>query len=186
MDVANQAGSNPRQMFAGRRRLRPDRLNQPARRPRADQRATPLCLRRGVRRRGRCFLGSDGLQVEHIITLGWRGASDTRVRKRLSSPGVLLLTQDEDVLFGGSVASIVVVSRARQARRLTDRIEVWSRAVGELLRIPQAQRLFELRTKASACRGETHPQKRDDDRRRVAPASRRTLTTPQRPTADCK
>ncbi len=36
----------------------------------------------------------DGVQVEHIITLGWRGASDTRIRTRLSSSEVLFLTQD--------------------------------------------------------------------------------------------
>lgn len=86
----------------------------------------------------------DGVQVEHIITLGWRGASDTRIRTRLSSPEVLFLTQDEDFLFGESVASIVVVSRVRQARRLTERIEVWRRAVGTLLSTPQSLRLFEL------------------------------------------
>lgn len=89
-------------------------------------------------------LEAHGLHVEHIITLGWRGASDTRIRTRLSSPEVLFLTQDEDFLFGESVASIVVVSRVRQARRLTERVEVWRRAVAELLRTPQAQRLFEL------------------------------------------
>ena len=86
----------------------------------------------------------DGVEVEHIITLGWRGASDTRIRTRLSSPDVLFLTQDEDFLFGESVASIVVVSRVRQARQLTERIEVWRRAVGELVRTPQSVRLFEL------------------------------------------
>lgn len=89
-------------------------------------------------------LEADGVHVEHIITLGWRGASDTRIRTRLSSSEVLFLTQDEDFLFGESVASIVVVSRVRQARRLTERIEVWRRAVGELVGTPQALRLFEL------------------------------------------
>ena len=92
-------------------------------------------------------LAADGLHVEHIITLGWRGASDTRIRTRLSSSDVLFLTQDEDFLFGESVASIVVVSRVRQARRLTERIEVWRRAVGELLSTPQSLRLFELTDK---------------------------------------
>jgi predicted nuclease of predicted toxin-antitoxin system len=57
----------------------------------------------------------DGVQVEHIITLGWRGASDARIRTRLSSSDVLFLTQDEDFPFGESVESIVVVSRVRQA-----------------------------------------------------------------------
>ena len=81
--------------------------------------------------------------VDHIITLGWRGAPDARIRARLSSE-VIFLTQDEDFLFGESVAASVVVSRVRQSRRLADRVEVWRKAVGELLRIPRAQRLFEL------------------------------------------
>ena len=89
-------------------------------------------------------LETGGLHVEHIITLGWRGASDTRIRTRLSSPQVLFLTQDEDFLFGEPVPSIVVVPRVRQARRLAERIEVWRRAVEELLRSPQTDRLFEL------------------------------------------
>lgn len=59
-------------------------------------------------------------------------------------PRCTLPTQDEDFLFGEPVESIVVISRVRQARRLTDRIELWRKAVGELLRTPPAQRLFEL------------------------------------------
>ena len=89
------------------------------------------------------ILELDGLRVEHIITLGWRGASNTRIRTRLG-PEVLSLTQDEDFLLGEAVASIVVVSRVRQARRLAERIELWRRAIGELLRTPHFQRLFEL------------------------------------------
>ena len=89
-------------------------------------------------------LEADGLDVEHIITLGWRGASDTRIRTRLSSPEVLFLTQDEGFLFGEAVSSIVVVSRVRQARRLAERTGLWRRAVGELLRRPHTERLFEL------------------------------------------
>jgi hypothetical protein len=89
-------------------------------------------------------LEADGLHVEHIITLGWRGASDSRIRTRLSSPEVAFLTQDEDFLFGEAVSSIVVVSRVRQARPLAERIDLWHRAVEELLRIPHTQRLFEL------------------------------------------
>jgi predicted nuclease of predicted toxin-antitoxin system len=89
-------------------------------------------------------LEADGLNVEHIITLGWRGASDTRIRTRLADADVLFLTQDEDFLFGESVASIVVVSRVRQARRLSERIEVWRLAIRQLVSMIQTHRLFEL------------------------------------------
>ena len=89
-------------------------------------------------------LQADGLQVEHVITLGWRGASDTQIRTRLSEADLIFLTQDDDFLLGGAVASIVVVSRVRQARRLADRIQVWCAAVRQLLDGPPPQRRFEL------------------------------------------
>ena len=89
-------------------------------------------------------LEADGLQVDHIITLGWRGASDNRIRTRLAESDVVFLTQDDDFLFGEPVSSVVVVSRVRQARRLKDRIDAWRTAVVELVRTPPAGRLFEL------------------------------------------
>lgn len=48
-------------------------------------------------------LHADGLAGEHIITLGWRGASDARIRERLHDAETLFLTQDDDFLFGASV-----------------------------------------------------------------------------------
>lgn len=68
------------------------------------------------------------------------------------------------------VASIVVVSRVRQARRLTERIEVWRKAVAELLRTPQAQPLFELTDEGvlmpwrDAGLGEAEPERRSGGR----------------------
>ena len=38
-------------------------------------------------------LTADGEHVEHIITLGWRGASDRRIRDRLVEKHLLFLTQ---------------------------------------------------------------------------------------------
>jgi len=54
------------------------------------------------------------------------------------------LTQDEDFLFGESVAAIVVVSRVRQSRLLNERIEVWRQAIKELTETSRDERLFEL------------------------------------------
>jgi hypothetical protein len=65
-------------------------------------------------------LTADGEDVEHIITLGWRGASDRRIRDRLVEKYLLFLTQDEDFLFDEPTEALVVVSRVRQARRLVD------------------------------------------------------------------
>lgn len=87
---------------------------------------------------------NDGFICEHIITLGWRGASDSKIRERLQDDQLLFLTQDADFLFGSSVPAIVVVSRVRQARPLAERIEVWRTAVQELLSTARTERLFEL------------------------------------------
>lgn len=87
------------------------------------------------------MLRDDGFEADHIITLDWRGASDTRIRERLQDAEVLFLTQDEDFLFGKAVAATIVVSRVRQSRRLQERIDVWRTAVRELvLTLPRAHR----------------------------------------------
>ena len=44
-------------------------------------------------------LTADGEDVEHIITLGWRGAPHRRIRERLVEKQLLFLTQDDDFLF---------------------------------------------------------------------------------------
>jgi Domain of unknown function (DUF5615) len=89
-------------------------------------------------------LQNDGFAVEHIITLGWRGASDARIRERLQDDQLLFLTQDEDFLLGETVRAMVVVSRVKQSRPLKDRIEVWRSCVHQLLQATTNQRLFEL------------------------------------------
>lgn len=89
-------------------------------------------------------LQADGLVADHIITLGWRGASDRQIREHLQDSALLFLTQDEDFLFGESVPAIVVISRVRQARPLKERIDVWREAVRDLLQASRAERLFEL------------------------------------------
>lgn len=96
----------------------------------------PLGLLRG--------LHADGFEADHIITLGWRGASDTRIRERLQDADVIFLTQDEDFLFGKPVAAVIVISRVRQSRPLKERIDVWRSAVREFARTPRVERLVEL------------------------------------------
>ena len=65
----------------------------------------------------------DGQQAEHIITMGWRGAPDQRIRELLLDRSVLFLTHDEDFLFDKKAVSIVVLSRVRQSRRLGERVQ---------------------------------------------------------------
>jgi hypothetical protein len=89
-------------------------------------------------------LQSDGLSTEHIITLGWRGATDARIRERLQDDQLLFLTQDEDFLSGETVRAIVVVSRVKQSRPLKDRVEVWRNGVQELIGATRTERIFQL------------------------------------------
>ena len=70
-------------------------------------------------------LKTEGEDVEHIITLGLRGASDQHIRERLFDKDVLFLTHDEDFLFDRPTEATVVLSRVRQSRRLVERVEVW-------------------------------------------------------------
>lgn len=88
-------------------------------------------------------LKTDGYDAEHIITIGWRGASDARIRERLVDADVFL-THDEDFLFSKGPAAIIVVSRVRQTRPLRERIEIWRSAVEDLIADPPAERRFEL------------------------------------------
>ena len=74
-------------------------------------------------------LTADGEDVDHIITLGWRGASDRRIRDRFVEKHLLFLTQNEDFLFDEPTEALVVASRVRQARRLTERVEIWRAAI---------------------------------------------------------
>lgn len=89
-------------------------------------------------------LQTERVSADHIITLGWRGATDRRIRERLQDSQTLFLTQDEDFLFGESVAATVVISRVRQSRLLKERIEVWRQAIKELTETSRDERLFEL------------------------------------------
>jgi len=89
-------------------------------------------------------LTADGEDVEHIITLGWRGASDQRIRHRLFERNLLFLSQDEDFLLDEPTEALVVVSRVRQARRLAERVKIWRRAILDLTRTPRPERRFEL------------------------------------------
>ena len=89
-------------------------------------------------------LKTDREDVEHIITLGLRGTSDQHIRERLFDRDVLFLTHDEDFLFDMPTEAIVVLSRVRQSRRLVERVEVWRRAILDLIRNPRPERRFEL------------------------------------------
>lgn len=87
---------------------------------------------------------ADGERAEHIITLGWRGASDKRIGERLLDSDLLFLTQDEDFLLSKPVAAVIVLSRVRQARPLRERVAIWRQAIRQLIQNRPPERRFEL------------------------------------------
>jgi len=89
-------------------------------------------------------LRDDGHEADHVITVGWRGASDARIGERLLDTNLLFLTQDEDFLFTQGLGALIVLSRIRQARPLRERIGIWRSAVRELIENPRSERRFEL------------------------------------------
>lgn len=103
-------------------------------------------------------LSADCESVEHIITLGLRGTSDQEIRQSLLDESVLFLTNDEDFLFARSTDATIVVSRVRQSRRLVERVEVWRRAVLDLLAHPRHERRFELLDDGSLLAWEEGPE----------------------------
>ena len=89
-------------------------------------------------------LKNAGLQAEHVITIGWRGAPDARIRGRLVEADLLFLTQDDDFFFSKGPLAIIVVSRVKQSRPLHERIDLWQSAVEYLVANPPTDRRFDL------------------------------------------
>jgi hypothetical protein len=89
-------------------------------------------------------LQAEAQQIEHIITLGRRGATDQQIRELLDDRDLLFLTHDEDFLFGEPTGAVVVLSRVRQSRPLTERVGIWRRGILDLERYPSSERRFEL------------------------------------------
>lgn len=89
-------------------------------------------------------LRTAGIEAEHIITLGWRGAPDTRIHAKVEQERLLFVTQDDEFLGLPFQAGCVVVSRVRQSRPVSQRIELWLASIRDLLAAPRKERLFEL------------------------------------------
>ena len=89
-------------------------------------------------------LRADGLTADHVIALGWRGASDTRIREHLRHAEIIFFTQDDDFLFGEPVGAVIVRSRVRQSRPLKERIGIWLKAGRDIAQGSAVGRLFEL------------------------------------------
>ena len=90
-------------------------------------------------------LTREGIDGEHIITLGLRGTPDQTIRARLDAEPLLFLTQDTEFLMAPiPEAAWVIVSRVRQSRRIDDRVEVWIGAIRACLSGTPKSRILEL------------------------------------------
>lgn len=89
-------------------------------------------------------LRDDGRDVEHVILLGLRGASDATIIARLNSEKLLFLTQDQDFLEFSPTRSVIIVSRVAQSLPLATRLEAWRKAVREYLSRDWAELMFEV------------------------------------------
>jgi predicted nuclease of predicted toxin-antitoxin system len=97
----------------------------------------PLPLLEALRR--------EGIEAEHLSTLGQRGLPDRRIRERLDQEPLLFLTQDIEFISGPRPAAAwIIVSRVKQSRPIHDRVETWLRAIRSCLSETPAGRVLEL------------------------------------------
>jgi hypothetical protein len=89
-------------------------------------------------------LQAEGIDSEHLITLGLRGISDADVVERLAVGGVVLLTQDRDFehlpLRGGTV----IISRVAQSLPIQPRVEIWVGALRQYVGTQPEGTRFEI------------------------------------------
>jgi len=96
----------------------------------------PLALVRELEKTGR--------EVDHVITLGLRGAPDSAIIERLKSEEILFLTQDQEFLELSLTRSVVIVSHVNQSLPIGIRVQIWADAVHEYFTRKQRARIFEL------------------------------------------
>lgn len=97
----------------------------------------PLALYHRLRRQG--------VDVEHIVASGQRGLPDSAIIGRLRQEADLLfLTQDMDFWSVDGSAARVIVSRVRQSRRISERVDLWAAVLERFLATPPPEGFFEL------------------------------------------
>jgi predicted nuclease of predicted toxin-antitoxin system len=89
-------------------------------------------------------LQEEGHEVDHIIVLGLRGASDRAIIDRLNSEDLLLLTNDQEFLGRPLTRSRVIVSRVTQSQPIAVRVEIWLKAIREYFSRDWDEAQFEI------------------------------------------
>ncbi len=96
----------------------------------------PLALVRELQKTGR--------QIDHIITLGLRGAPDSAIVERLNSEEILFLTQDQEFLELSQTRSVVIVSRVNQSFPIGIRVRIWTDSIREYFAHERREKIFEI------------------------------------------
>ena len=99
--------------------------------------ASPFALYRRLRHAGK--------EVEHVISLGQRGAGDDILRKRLASETLVFLTQDEEFDdISADFRSQVIISELLQRLTIRERVEIWFATLEKFAERRPPERLFEI------------------------------------------
>jgi hypothetical protein len=90
-------------------------------------------------------LAADGLESEHIITMGRRGLPDAAIRARLAvESDLVLLTHDTEFESIEVGAGTVIISRVPQGLPVRQRVELWIGALSAFATDPPPGKLFDL------------------------------------------
>lgn len=86
-----------------------------------------------------------GYDAEHVIALGKRGMQDAELRRRLAAEPILLLTNDTEFDdIGLDYAGKVIISRLPQRLPISERVEIWLKALQRFLGRESPHKLFDL------------------------------------------
>jgi hypothetical protein len=89
-------------------------------------------------------LQAEGIDSEHLITLGQRGIPDTEVLEHLVAGDTVLLTQDRDFEYLPLQGGTVIISRVSQSLPIERRVEIWVGAIRQHVETQPDGTLFEI------------------------------------------
>lgn len=89
-------------------------------------------------------LQAEGIDSEHLITVGQRGIPDTEVVEHLAEGDVVLLTQDREFEYLPLRGGKVIISRVSQSLPIERRIEIWLGAIRRYVETQPPGTRFEI------------------------------------------
>lgn len=86
-----------------------------------------------------------GHDAEHVIALGKRGMPDSELRQRLAGEELVFLTNDTEFEdLAAECRAQVIISRLPQRLPISQRVDIWLRALEAFLERKSAGKLFDL------------------------------------------